>query len=135
MRGVVVALGDLGRIASKQYHSHALSALGIDLDLVGFGRTALARLIGEDRTITIHRLSTSNLRHGVPGLGYAPLAVIDSLRIGLRRRRALKNLEKPDFVLVQDPPAFPTLTVVRRALVKKGVRFVIDWHNIGYTVL
>jgi beta-1,4-mannosyltransferase len=135
MRAVVVALGDLGRSARMQYHAHALSALGIDVDLVGFEGTPLSRAIGEDPRITIHRLSTSNLRHGVPGLGYAPFAVIDSLRIALRLRRTLKKLAKPELVIVQDPPAFPTLTVVRRALVRKGVRFVIDWHNIGYTVL
>ena len=118
-----------------QYHAHALSALGIDVDLVGFEGTPLSRAIGEDPRISIHRLSTSNLRHGVPVLGYAPFAVIDSLRIALRLRRMLKKLPKPDLVLVQDPPAFPTLTVVRKTLVRKGVRFVIDWHNIGYTVL
>jgi len=135
MRAVVVALGDLGRSARMQYHAHALSALGIDVDLVGFEGTPLSRAIGEDPRISIHRLSTSNLRHGVPVLGYAPFAVIDSLRIALRLRRTLKKLPKPDLVLVQDPPAFPTLTVVRKTLVRKGVRFVIDWHNIGYTVL
>lgn len=135
MRAVVVALGDLGRSARMQYHAHALSALGVDVDLVGFEGTPLSRAISEDPRITIHRLSTSNLRHGVPGLGYAPFAVIDSLRIGLRLRRTLKRLKKPDLVLVQNPPAFPTLAVVRSALVRKGVRYVIDWHNIGYTVL
>jgi beta-1,4-mannosyltransferase len=135
MRAVVVALGDLGRSARMQYHAHALSALGVEVDLVGFEGTPLSRAIGEDPRITIHRLSTSNLRHGVPGLGYAPFAVIDSLRIAMRLRRTLKKLRKPDLVLVQDPPAFPTLTIARRTLVRKGVRFVIDWHNIGYTVL
>src|SRR4051812_11132354 len=135
MRAVVVALGDLGRSARMQYHAHALSALGIDVDLVGFEGTPLSRAITEDPRISIHRLSTSNLRHGVPVLGYAPVAFIDSVRISLRLRRTLRSLPKPDVVLVQDPPAFPTLTVTRKALVRKGVRFVIDWHNIGYTVL
>src|SRR5207253_645127 len=107
MRAVVVALGDLGRSARMQYHAHALSALGIDVDLVGFEGTPLSRAIGDDPRITIHRLSTSNLRHGVPGLGYAPFAVIDSVRIGLRLRRMLKKLPKPDLLLVQDPPAYP----------------------------
>ena len=38
-------------------------------------------------------------------------------------------------MLVQNPPAFPTLAVARLALASAGVRFVIDWHNIGYTLL
>ena len=60
---------------------------------------------------------------------------VDAVRIGLRLWRTLRRLPKPDLVLVQNPPAFPTLTVTRLALADKGVRFVIDWHNIGYTML
>jgi beta-1,4-mannosyltransferase len=135
MRAVVVALGDLGRSARMQYHAHALSGLGVDVDLVGFEGTALSRAISENPRIRIHRLSASLLRHGVPALGYAPVAVIDSLRIGLRLWRTLRSLPKPDLLLVQNPPAFPTLVVSRTALAGRGVRFVIDWHNLGYTLL
>jgi beta-1,4-mannosyltransferase len=38
-------------------------------------------------------------------------------------------------VLVQNPPAFPTFAVTWWSLRRKGVRFVIDWHNLGYTLL
>jgi len=135
MRAVVVALVDLGRSARMRYHAQALSAHGVDVDLVGFEGTPLPRAITDDPRITVHRLSASRLRHGAPSLSYAPVAVVDALRMGLRLWRTLRRLPKPDVVLVQDPPAFPTLTVARLALAKKGVRFVIDWHNIGYTVL
>jgi len=47
----------------------------------------------------------------------------------------LRRLPRPDLVLVQNPPAFPTLVVARWALKRKGVKIVIDWHNIGYTLL
>ena len=135
MRAVVVALGDLGRSARMRYHAQALSAMGAHVDLVGFEGTPLSHAITEDPRIAIHRLSTSNLRYGAPGLSYAPFAVVDALRIGLRLWTTLRSLPKPDLLLVQDPPAFPTLTVARLALARRGVRFVIDWHNIGYTLL
>jgi len=118
-----------------RYHAQALSAHGVDVDLVGFEGTPLPRAITEDPRITVHRLAASRLRHGVPALSYAPIAVVDALRIGRRLWQTLRRLPKPDLVLVQNPPAFPTLSVARRALAKKGVRFVIDWHNIGYTLL
>jgi beta-1,4-mannosyltransferase len=135
MRAVVVALVDLGRSARMGYHAQALSARGISVDLVGFEGTALPRVITDDPRITVHRLSASRLRQRGPSLGYAPIALVDSLRIGLRLWRVLRRLPKPDLVIVQDPPAFPTLTVARLALAARGVRFIIDWHNIGYTVL
>ncbi len=135
MRAVVVALGDLGRSARMQYHAHALSSVGVDVDLVGFEGTPLSRALTENARITVHRLPVSALRHGAPVLGYAPFALIDSWRIGRRLRKTLRSLPKPDLLLVQNPPAFPTLIVAREALAKRGVRFVIDWHNIGYTLL
>jgi len=36
---------------------------------------------------------------------------------------------------VQNPPAFPTFAVTWWSLRRKGVRFFIDWHNLGYTLL
>src|SRR3989440_2225094 len=135
MRAVVVALIDLGRSARMRYHAQALWAHGVDVDLVGFEGTPLPKGIPDDPRITVHRLPASMLRHGAPKLSYAPIALVDALRMGLRLWQTLRRLPKPDLVLVQDPPAFPTLTISRLALAKKGVRFVIDWHNIGYSVL
>jgi beta-1,4-mannosyltransferase len=135
MRAAVVALGDLGRSARMRYHAQALSAQGVDVDLVGFEDTPLPRAITEDPRITVHRLSSSTLRHGAPSLSYAPVALVDAARISFRLWSTLRRLPRPDLVLVQNPPAFPTLMVTHFTLVRRGVRFVIDWHNIGYTLL
>ena len=135
MRAVVVALGDLGRSARMRYHAQALAAHGVHVDLVGFDGTPLARAITENPHITVHRLSASMLRHGAPSLSYAPVALVDAARISFRLWTTLRRLPRPDLVLVQNPPAFPTLVVARWALKRKGVKFVIDWHNIGYTLL
>jgi beta-1,4-mannosyltransferase len=135
MRAAVVALGDLGRSARMRYHAQALSARGVDVDLVGFEDTPLPRAITADPRITVHRLSSSILRHGAPSLSYAPVALVDAARISFRLWMTLRRLPRPDLVLVQNPPAFPTLMVTHFTLVRRGVRFVIDWHNIGYTLL
>jgi len=135
MRAVVVALGDLGRSARMRYHAQSLAAHGVDVDLVGFEGTPLPRETANDPRITVHRLSASMLRHGAPTLGYAPIALVDAVRISFRLWRTLAKLKRPDLVLVQDPPAFPTLMVTGAALQRAGVRFVIDWHNLGYTLL
>jgi beta-1,4-mannosyltransferase len=135
MRAAVVALGDLGRSARMRYHAQALASHGVDVDLVGFEGTPLPRAITDDPRITVHRLSASMLRHGAPSLSYAPVALVDAARISSRLWTTLRRLPRPDLVLVQNPPAFPTLIVTRFALARRGVRFVIDWHNIGYTLL
>lgn len=39
------------------------------------------------------------------------------------------------FLLVQNPPAIPSLAVARIASVLRGQRVVIDWHNFGFSIL
>jgi beta-1,4-mannosyltransferase len=44
-------------------------------------------------------------------------------------------LPKPDFILVQTPPAIPTLLVVQFVAWARSSKLIIDWHNLGYTIL
>jgi beta-1,4-mannosyltransferase len=136
MRAVVLALADLGKSARMQYHARALAASGLDVDFVGFEGTALSRAILDDARITVHRFAPSTHRYRqTTGLSYALVAVIDTLRVSLRLWMVLRRLPAPDLVLMQNPPAFPTLAVSWSSLRRKNVRFVVDWHNLGYTVL
>ena len=47
---------------------------------------------------------------------------------------ALMRLPKPDLVLVQNPPAVPTLAVAWLAARIRGSRLVIDWHNLSHMI-
>ena len=137
MRAVVVALGDLGRSARMLYHAQALAANGLDVDLVGFEGTPLPKAVADDLRIKVRRLNpaTLRLRRGVSGSTYAVAGLVDAARLSLRLWRTLRTLRRPDLVLIQNPPAFPTLAVAWFSLRRSGVRFVIDWHNLGYTLL
>jgi beta-1,4-mannosyltransferase len=137
MRAVVVALGDLGRSARMLYHAHALAANGVDVDLVGFEGTPLPGAIATEPRIVVHRMSPPTLRQrgGFTGIGYVFAGLVDAMRLSVRLWRTLRQLQRPDLALVQNPPAFPTLAVTWFSLRARGVRFVIDWHNLGYTLL
>jgi beta-1,4-mannosyltransferase len=137
MRAAVVALGDLGRSARMQYHAHALVSNGVDVDLVGLEGTPLSKRITDDPRITVHRIKGTRLRirRSLYGSSYAVAGLFDAARLGLRLWRTLRRLPRPDLVLVQNPPAFPTFAVTWWSLRRRGVRFFIDWHNLGYTLL
>lgn len=137
MRAVVVALGDLGRSARMRYHAHALAAHGVDVDLVGLEGTPLPRAITEEPRIAVHRIAAPGLRTrgALTPSTYAVAGLLDAARVSFRLWRTLKKLRRPDLVLVQNPPAFPTLAVTWFSLHGRGVRFVLDWHNLGYTLL
>lgn len=120
-----------------QYHARALAANGVDVDLVGLEGTPVPTRIASDPRIALHRLKGPRLRirQSLYGSRYAAAGLFDALRLGLRLWRTLRTLERPDLVLVQNPPAFPTLLVTWLSLHRRGVRFIIDWHNLGYTLL
>jgi beta-1,4-mannosyltransferase len=120
-----------------QYHALALAANGVNVDLVGFEGTALSRRILDDPHVSIHRFAPPRLeiRRELSGSPYAMAGLFDALRLALRLWRTLSTLPSPDLVLVQNPPAFPTLAVTWLAFRRRGPRFVIDWHNLGYTLL
>jgi beta-1,4-mannosyltransferase len=120
-----------------QYHAHALVSNGVDVDLVGLEGTPLSRRITEDPRITVHRIKKSRLRirRSLYGSSYAVAGLFDATRLSLRLWRTLRRLPRPDLVLVQNPPAFPTFAVTWWSLRRRGVQFFIDWHNLGYTLL
>ena len=119
-----------------QYHAQALAGTGANVHLVGYEGTALSRRIADDPRITVHRFMPSTLRaRQGSGMRYAGLAVLDALRVSWRLWRVLRPLRGAELVLVQNPPAFPTVAVSWFTLRTRGVRFVIDWHNLGFTLL
>ena len=137
MRAAVVALVDLGRSARMRYHARALAANGVAVDLVGLEGTPVPREINEDPRIHVYRVAPSLLRRrrGLTGFAYTFSALVDAFRLSFRLWRTLRSLPPPDLVLMQNPPQFPALAVTWFSLRRKGVRFVVDWHNLGYTLL
>eukprot|EP01069_Polyplicarium_translucidae_P004383 Polyplicarium_translucidae@DN2569_c0_g1_i2.p2 len=49
--------------------------------------------------------------------------------------RALTAIPDLRLVLVQSPPAFPTLPVAHLVARLRSAEFVVDWHNYGYSLL
>ncbi len=120
-----------------RYHAHALAAHGVDVDLVGLEGTPLPRATTDEPRISVHRITPPGLRTraDLTGSTYAAAGLFDAARVSFSLWRTLKKLRRPDLVLVQNPPAFPTLAVTWFSLRRRGVRFVVDWHNLGYTLL
>ena len=120
-----------------RYHARALAAQGVEVDLVGLEGTPLPRELTSDPRITVHRIAPSLLRRraGLNGFAYSLSALVDACRLSFRLWRTLRALAHPRLVIVQNPPQFPTLVVTWYALRRRGVRFIIDWHNLGYTLL
>jgi beta-1,4-mannosyltransferase len=137
MRAAVVVVGDLGRSPRMQYHAHALAVNGVDVDFVGYDGAPLPKFLTDDPRVTARHMPEARLRWrvGRSSLLYALAALIDGLRLSFSLLMALMQLPKFDLLLVQNPPALPTLHVAWLVSRLRGARLVIDWHNLGYSML
>ena len=135
----VVVLGDVGRSPRMQYHAHSLAIdLGAKVQLIGFeaGERCFPAIEG---CSSISRLSVSSPFSKWPRslfLIYAPLKVLQQILSLLWLLLFIAPLPRgKSAILVQNPPSIPTLLVCYLASRIRGCKFVIDWHNFGYTVL
>jgi beta-1,4-mannosyltransferase len=119
-----------------QYHAHALAASGVDVDFIGYGGAPLPKFLTDDARVSVHHLAEARLRSGVrSSFLYAAAALIDGFRLSARLFTTLMRLPKFDLLLVQNPPALPTLHVAWVVARLRRARLVVDWHNLGYTML
>lgn len=132
MRTAVIVLGDLGRSPRMQYHAVSLAADG-DVDLIGLeGAPPIPAVAGHPR-IRCHRLrdrafagrAKGGIRRFVFGSAFRAAAQAGRLFATLMR------IPKPSTILVQNPPAVPTLSIAWLAARVRGARLVIDWHNLS----
>ena len=122
-----------------QYHALALAETGIEVDLIGYSGNPPIRAVRDHRRIRLHPLAAPRPR----GSGAICRSVVWVGAALLRRCRQavqllwllLFRIAKPDTILVQNPPAIPTLLIGAIAARARSARLVIDWHNFGYSML
>src|SRR5262245_20484703 len=134
MRVTVVALGDLGRSPRICYHALALAEAGARVALVGYCETALDPAVERHPAIRVHAVRAP--------LANAPRAGFVARGLGRVVRQSTELLHAllvrtpaPDALLVQNPPAVPTLAVALVAARLRRARLIVDWHNFGYAML
>ena len=137
MRTAVIVLGDLGRSPRMQYHAASLAAAGSDVDLIGLDGAAPMPVVAANPRIHCHRLPDRAFANRAKG-GVRKFVLGSVLRAavqGMRLFGALMRIPKPDVILVQNPPAVPSLSIAWLAARVRRARFVIDWHNLSHTIV
>jgi len=119
-----------------QYHAASLAAAGSDVDLIGLEGAAVSPAISSNPRIHVHRLPDRSFagrsKGGVQRFVFG--SAMRGVTQGLRLFAILMKIPKPQAILVQNPPAFPTLFVAWLVSRLRGARFVIDWHNLSHTI-
>uniref|UniRef100_A0A7N6ACG9 Chitobiosyldiphosphodolichol beta-mannosyltransferase n=1 Tax=Anabas testudineus TaxID=64144 RepID=A0A7N6ACG9_ANATE len=120
-RVCVLVLGDIGRSPRMQYHALSLSKHGYNVTFVGF----LDTKPHQDHVI----LSLTLL--GPKILTYVTKVIVQFLQL----LHVLLRMELQSHILMQNPPGLPSMAVAWLVCVLRGSRFIIDWHNYGYTIM
>ena len=136
MRTAVIVLGDLGRSPRMQYHAVSLAEAGSEVELIGLEGAAVIPAVASHARIHVHRLpdhafstrSQGGVRRFVAG------SVGRAVAQAWKLFRVLMRIARPDAILVQNPPAVPTLAVAWAVARLRGARLIIDWHNLSHTV-
>lgn len=115
---LIIVLGDLGRSPRMLNHARVMRRRGWAVTLAGYGTSALPPDLEADSAVRVCPLDAGGV-----GLG----------RILVRLAGVVRR-EYWTVVLVQNPPGFPVLAVVVAA-VRRGARIVLDWHNLGSSLL
>ncbi|KAL5018140.1 hypothetical protein ScPMuIL_003862 [Solemya velum] len=115
-----------------QYHSLSFAKEGFQVDIVGYGGSTPHGSLRKSTLITQHILRDVPQLSGIPTiLRYFIKVIWQTLHLGF----CLLLLPKYKYLLVQNPPAIPTLAVAWFVCVLRGSKLIIDWHNYAYTIL
>lgn len=126
----VVVLGDIGRSPRMQYHSLSLAQMGHFVDIVGYGESEPLDEIKTTPLIFYHYLIPCP-KLPIKLLNYAFKTIWQTITLFL----TLLFIRRPHYVLVQNPPAIPTLFVCYLFCLIIRAKLVIDWHNYAHTIM
>jgi len=136
-RVTVFVLGDLGRSPRMLNHALALAADGAAVSLIGYNESALENAVAKNPSIRVFGIST--IRRASDNASRSAFFLRTALRTAWLGMHSLWLLlagtPRPNIILVQNPPSFPTLFVAWIAARLRGSRLIVDWHNFGYSML
>uniref|UniRef100_A0AAZ3QBV1 Beta-1,4-mannosyltransferase n=1 Tax=Oncorhynchus tshawytscha TaxID=74940 RepID=A0AAZ3QBV1_ONCTS len=131
-RVCVLVLGDIGRSPRMQYHALSLSKHGYSVTFVGFpGTKPHQDVIGDERITIIPITELKGLQVGPRVVSYVTKVILQSLQLLL----VLLKTDVQSHILMQNPPGLPSIVVTWLVCGLRGSRFIIDWHNYGYTIM
>lgn len=144
MHVAVVVLGDVGRSPRMQYHALSLLEAGHEVSLIGYtGEALIPSLVGW-KTLRVYRFQVPSPKilqnSAVVYFLWRIITLSLWLSFALHSARA-RAPTRIDCLLVQNPPALPLLFVavvfsyVTALMTGRKPSIVIDWHNLGYSML
>ncbi|KAI5821302.1 glycosyl transferases group 1-domain-containing protein [Pyronema omphalodes] len=137
-RVAILVLGDIGRSPRMQYHALSIARKGGLVEIIGYDETPARPELLENPSIKIRGLKAPpkylDTSTAIKFLFFAPFKAVYQL-FQLLNMLLYEIPPTTNYLLLQNPPAIPTLMVAMIASMLRGQKVVIDWHNFGYSML
>ncbi|EIE25385.1 glycosyl transferase family 1 protein [Coccomyxa subellipsoidea C-169] len=131
----VVVLGDFGRSPRMQNHALSLAQqAGVQVHVIAYGGSKTNAAITKHQNIRVHTIP--ELRQLAQVLPRSVALIIKAaFQAFMLLFMMIFWLPSPDTLLLQVPPAIPTLVMCWLACVWHHATFMIDWHNFAHTLM
>ncbi|KAH9947404.1 mannosyltransferase [Amylocystis lapponica] len=131
----ILVLGDIGRSPRMMYHAETFATMGFETYLIGYsGSKPVPSLLSLPHVHFLYLESPSAFLASLPFVISAPRKVIHQV-IDILHILLVRIPYPPEFIMVQNPPSIPTLALVWLVARFRGSKVIIDWHNLGYSIL
>ncbi|KAL1747312.1 glycosyltransferase family 33 protein [Schizophyllum fasciatum] len=131
----ILVLGDIGRSPRMMYHAQSFAECDFVTDLIGYKGSRVIPSLERLPKVQLHYLAEPPtwLRH-LPFVITAPFKIFHQI-LTILVALIVDIEEAPEFLLVQNPPSIPNLALVWLVGRIRGSKVIIDWHNLGYSIL
>lgn len=129
----MVVLGDIGHSPRMQYHALSFTKHNYSVDFIGYRGSKPHKDILHNGNIRLRRMtSPPKILSKLPKL---LTYVIKTLWQIITLFLTLMLVQHPKFILLQNPPAIPSMLVALVVSKLRGSQLIIDWHNYGFTIM
>ncbi|PVF96293.1 hypothetical protein CPB86DRAFT_860982 [Serendipita vermifera] len=134
----ILVLGDIGRSPRMMYHAQSFAGHNFQTYIIAYeGSTPLPSLLAMSHVNFLYIPEPPKFISKLPRMLFilvAPIKIAFQVW-GIMDAFMFKIQHPPQFILVQNPPSIPTLALVQLVSWLRGSQVIIDWHNLGYTIL
>ncbi|KAA1468426.1 mannosyltransferase [Dentipellis sp. KUC8613] len=131
----ILVLGDIGRSPRMMYHAESFAKIGFETFLIGYkGSQPAQSLLTLPHVHFIYLAEPPAFLRRLPFILVAPFKILQQI-LTILGALMWWMPHPPEFILVQNPPSIPTLALVFVVGRIRGSKVIIDWHNLGYSIL
>ncbi|GLB36587.1 putative glycosyl transferases group 1 [Lyophyllum shimeji] len=117
------------------YHAQSFAENEFATDIIGYGGSKPIPALERLPKVHIHHLpELPKFLRTLPFIIFAPIKIVHQIA-SILFVLLVRISKPPEFILVQNPPTIPTLALVWLVGRIRGSKVIIDWHNLGYSIL